>query len=410
VKIHVLGCAAAGVLTAVLMLTGGCATTTAGKSISDKAAADGGAQKGAETVVKKDFSAYKTAEQLLEHLTLEEKVAQLFVIRPEQLDFSLTPAQSQEMYKDGLKKVPERFAQAAADYPVGGFILFGKNIESPEQLRALTSDLARISAVPPVMAVDEEGGRVARLARSERFFLPQFKNMAAVGRTGDPENARGAGQIIGGYLLSYGFTVDFAPVADVNTNPENIVIGNRAFGSDPEVAAGMVRAFLSGLHSTGMKGCIKHFPGHGDTKGDTHADYVAVDKSWDELKRCELIPFVKNLDVTDCVMVAHVTLTKAAHDGYPASLSRELITGRLRGELGYDGVVLTDALAMGAIEKNYGSGEAAVLAFEAGNDILLMPMDFVAAYNAVLEAVRRGRISMRRLDQSVMRILRLKDF
>lgn len=148
-----------------------------------------------------------------------------------------------------------------------------------------------------------------RLANNENFFLPKFKNMEAVGNTSDTENARGVGQIIGSYLAAFGFTLDFAPVVDVNTNPENIVIGARSFGSDPKQVADMAGAFLSGLHSTGVKGCIKHFPGHGDTKGDTHADYVAVTKSWEELKTCEIIPFKQNLSSTDCVMIAHVTCT-----------------------------------------------------------------------------------------------------
>ena len=337
------------------------------------------------------------AAHILSQMTTEEKVAQIFVIAPEQL-LPTTAAQTE---------ASAALSKAAAQYPVAGFILFAPNIQTPEQTRAFTKALSSLTPIPALLAVDEEGGRVARLARNGQFFLPKFKSMEAVGNTGDRENARGAGQLIGSYLASFGFTVDFAPDVDVNTNPENIVIGDRSFGSDPRLVADMAGAFLSGLHSTGVKGCIKHFPGHGDTKGDTHADYVAVTKSWSELTECELIPFTQNLSSADCVMVAHVTCAAVDADA-PASLSKTLITEKLRGELGYTGVILTDALNMGAIEKNYGSGEASVRAFEAGNDMLLMPKDFYAAYDAVLHAVKAGRISGERLNESVLRILTLK--
>ncbi len=338
-----------------------------------------------------------SAEQILSQMTTEEKVAQVFIILPEQIS------------SDTVTKVSAHFEKRLERYPVGGIILFARHIQNPAQLRAFIADMQKTSTIPLILSIDEEGGCVARLARSEEFYLPKFESMGAVGETGDEDNARGAGQIIGSYLTSYGFTMDFAPVADVNTNPENIVIGTRAFGNDPELVARMDRAFLSGLHSTGVKGCIKHFPGHGDTKGDTHADYVAVTKSWDELKKCELIPFVKNFDIADSVMVAHVTCT-AIDDTYPASLSKKMVTDKLRGELGYKGLILSDSLNMGAIEKNYGSAEAAVLAFEAGNDIVLMPADFEKAYDALLAAVNSGRISMERLNDSVLRILKTKGF
>ena len=336
-----------------------------------------------------------TAEEILSQMTTEEKIAQLFVICPEQLE------------PESLKKASRKFSSLLQKYPVGGFIFFGRNLENPAQTRAFLSELRDKSLLPPILSIDEEGGRVARLARSENFFLPKFRNMDSVGRTKDPENARGAGQIIGSYLATFGFNLDFAPVVDVNTNPDNIVIGDRAFGSEPESVSDMAGAFLSGLHSTGVKGCIKHFPGHGDTKGDTHLDYVAVTKDWEELKKCELIPFVKNISSADCVMVAHVTCSKI-DSSFPASLSKILITEKLRGELGYQGLILTDSLRMKAISKNYGSDRACVLAFEAGNDILLMPANFYKSYEAMLEAVRSGRISMARLDESLLRILHFK--
>ena len=170
----------------------------------------------------------------------------------------------------------------------------------------------------------------------------------------------------------------------------------------------MAGAYLDGLHTQDMAGCLKHFPGHGDTKDDTHSGYAAVYRTWDELLKCELIPFIDNLDKADCIMTAHVTLESISGER-PATLTSEIITGKLRDELGYKGVIITDALMMKAICDHYSSVEAAVLAIEAGNDILLMPDDYISAFNAILNAVKSGRISERRLDESVLRILDLKD-
>ena len=294
-------------------------------------------------------------------------------------------------------------------YPVGGFLLFQKNIESESQLKKFNENLKKACAISPIIAVDEEGGRVARLARTESLGIKNVGAMEEIGKTGDTQKAQEAGAYIGSYLDEYGFTFDFAPVADVNSNPQNTVIGDRAFGSEPNEVAKMVGAFLDGLHSSKIKGCIKHFPGHGDTKDDPHKSFVSVEKTWDELNECELIPFKENFSKADSVMIAHISLTNVTSDGLPASLSKELID-KLRGELGYDGVVLTDALNMGAIKTYYDSAYAAILAFEAGNDILLMPQDFEKAYDGVLSAVKNGRISEKRLNESVMRILKLKGF
>ena len=195
----------------------------------------------------------------------------------------------------------------------------------------------------------------------------------------------------------------------MNTNPENIVIGDRAFGSDPEHVSRMVSGYLDGLHSQGIAGSIKHFPGHGDTKNDTHEGSVYVLKTWEELMKCELVPFIDNLKKTDSVMIAHIVMKNVTHDGLPATLSRELVTGKLRGELGYDGVVIVDALMMKAISNNYTSAEAAVLALEAGCDILLMPYDYREAFDGVMEAVKSGRITEARIDESVNRITKLKE-
>lgn len=355
------------------------------------------------------------AEELLCSMSLEEKVGQLFIIRPESLSTELTPQQAHDTTEYGVTEWTEDMALQLEKYPAGGVAIFGKNISSPEQLKNFVAAMQQASSLPLFMGVDEEGGSVSRLANSpafrteEGYVLPQFKSMAEIGASGDTGAARTVGFSIGCYLAEYGFNLDFAPVADTNTNPDNVVIGDRAFGSDPELVSQMVAAELDGLHSTGVLGCIKHFPGHGDTVGDTHDGYVSIQKTWDELLSAELIPFINNLDNTDMVMVAHISLPNVTGDGLPASLSEELINGKLRGELGYDGVVITDSLAMGAIAQEYSSADCAVMALDAGVDILLMPEDYAAAFEGVVQAVEEGRLSMERIDESVARVLELKD-
>lgn len=353
-----------------------------------------------------DSKITKTAEELLSEMTLEEKVGQLFVIQPDQLDLKFGNVKNYKYWKS----LPASQKINLQKYPVGGFIIFGGNIKSEKQLKALNGQLKAACKIEPFMAVDEEGGRVTRLAKTKSLGLKNVDSMEEIGSTGDIKKARQAGQYIGSYLYDYGFNWDFAPVTDVNTNPENRVIGNRAFGSDPNLVADMAGAYLDGLHSHKVMGCIKHFPGHGDTKDDTHVDFVYVAKNWDELKQCELIPFVKNLKKADSVMMAHVTVPAVSGEEIPASLSTEMIVGKLRGELGYKGLILTDSLGMGAIKKHYGAGNAAVMAFNAGNDIILMPAEFYKAWDGMLEACRNGEISEKRLNESVLRILKTKGY
>ena len=345
---------------------------------------------------------------ILKSMTLREKVGQLFVIRPDQLDTSLTLEQIHHDHKLGVKSLSPSMRKLLKDYPAAGFILFAKNMDSPVQLMRYNTSLIKASKIYPVMAIDEEGGSIARIANSKGLSSPlrKFQSMKAIGQSG---HTRQIASYIASYIKSYGFNLNLAPVADINTNPQNIVIGDRAFGSDPKYVSKLAGEYLDGLHEMGVMGCLKHFPGHGDTKGDTHDDYVAVYKTWDQLMKAELIPYIDNIKNADTIMTAHITATNTTHDHLPASLSHELITEKLRGELGYDGVIITDALMMGAIQKNYTSSEAAILALEAGNDIILMPYDYREAFNGVLNAVKSGRISEARLDESVMRILKLKQ-
>ncbi len=354
--------------------------------------------------------AFDSAE-LLSSMTLEQKVGQLFLIQVDSLNLERSLDDVNDFRKDGEKKFEDYMLETIRKFPAGGFIFFAKNFSEPDELKKFTLALKNASEITPFMAIDEEGGRISRIANSKVFVkvkIPRYKSTQSIGDSGNPKKAFNMAASIAKYLKEYGFNFDFAPVADVNTNPENIVIGDRAFGNNPELVSKMVSAYLDGLHSQGILGVIKHFPGHGDTKNDTHTGYVAVFKTWQELLKCELIPFIENLEKTDSVMPAHITLENVTSEKLPVTLSHKIISGKLRKELGFKGVIITDAMNMGAIKNHYSSGEAAILAIEAGNDIILMPWNYTEAFNAVLNAVKKGRISEKRINQSVLRILNLK--
>ena len=348
------------------------------------------------------------AEKHLAEMSLRDKIGQLFIIRPDSLEPSLRPEQVSDPDRYGMTGATDGMLSTLEEYPAGGIAFFGKNLSDSASLAFYLDALNSSSAVPLLYAVDEEGGVVSRIANSYLFDVENIGFMEDIGATEDPNNAYSAGRYIGGYLSSLGFNLDFAPVADINTNPNNIVIGSRAFGSDPALVSSMVGSFLNGLHEEGVIGCTKHFPGHGDTSSDTHDGFVSVYKTWEKLQEAELIPFTDNFETTDLLMIAHLTLPNITCDGLPASLSRELITDKLKNELGYNGLVITDALDMGAITKNYSSAEAAVLAIEAGADILLLPFDYQEAFDGLYSAVQSGRITESRLDESVLKILELK--
>lgn len=350
-----------------------------------------------------DENSLKTSKSYLDNMTLEEKIGQMFIVCPEALNVSENAETAQ-----AVDTVTEVMRENLEKFPVGGIAVFGKNITGAEQLPRFISDLQSNSKYPLFVAVDEEGGNVARVANSGFFNVASYKSMEDIGKSGDASKAEEVGRQIGSYLKELGFNLDFAPVADTNTNPQNIVIGDRSYGSDPALVARMVSAQLDGMHDSGIMGTLKHFPGHGDTKDDTHSGYVSIEKTWDELKECELVPFITALPKADMVMVSHITAVNVTSDKLPTSMSETMITGKLRNELGYDGVIITDAMAMGAVADNYTSAEAAVTAVKAGVDIVLMPQNLNEAFNGVMNAVTDGEISMERLDESVLRILKMK--
>ena len=348
--------------------------------------------------------------QQMAAMTLREKVGQMFMVRPDALEGRFGPAELEDNSIVGSTEVTAEMRDTYALYPCGGFALFRKNILSPEQLTAFTGQLHGLNAIQPMLGIDEEGGSIARIANHPAgFSVPRFPSMGQIARSGDAETAYQAGRSIGDYLREYGLDVDFAPVADVNTNPRNPVIGDRAFGDDPAVAAAMVRRLIAGLHDSAMASCIKHFPGHGDTQTDTHTGYAETKKTWEEISACEMIPFRAGIEEgTDLVMTAHIAAPNVTGTDEPSTVSYLMLTEKLRGELGFEGLIITDALSMGAIRECYASAEACKRCVQAGADILLMPYQYFEAFDGLVEAVEKGEISESRIDESVYRILRFK--
>ena len=353
---------------------------------TDTAAAQGTAE-----ALEEQISGY------VEAMKLEEKVAGLFIITPEQLTGVGTAIQPGESTREALEK-----------YPVGGLVYFARNIQSASQLREMLANTASYSRYPLFLGVDEEGGQVARVAKA--LGLENVGPMGQIGASGDPSRAYAAGASIASYLKEYGFNLDFAPVADVLTNPDNTVIGDRSFGSDPAVVAQMTASAVQGLQENGVSACVKHFPGHGNTAGDSHEGQVETDRTLEEMQAVEFLPFTAGMEAgVDMVMVGHISAPGLTDgDKLPASMNEKIITDILRGQLGYNGIVITDAMNMSAISQYYTADEAAIRALKAGADMILMPEDFVTAYEGVIAAVQGGTIAEERIDDSLKRVFRVK--
>lgn len=332
-------------------------------------------------------------------MTLEQKVGQLFFLAFRR-DTDGTPLWT---YNDATDQV-------LRGVQPGGVCLFSENVHTVNQLRTLVQKIQGACSTPPFLGIDQEGGSIQRIRHTDAIPATNVPTMWQVGQTGDLTLAEQIGGVLGSELTVFGINLDFAPVCDVFSNPKNTVIGHRAFSSDPQQVARFSTAVSAGIRKAGVIPVCKHFPGHGDTTGDTHVDYASVDKSLDELRQTELVPFQAQIQAgVEMVMVAHISLPQVNGDDTPASMSRKIVTGLLRQELGFDGVVITDALDMGAVAAHYSAGEAAVRAIQAGVDMLLMPADPQAAYDAVLAAVHSGEIPEAQLDASVSRILTLKQ-
>lgn len=346
----------------------------------------------------------------LRHMSVEEKVGQLFVIE--------VAGRDADNPSDAAKAINQRMygvdtpAQAVAKYRPGGVIYYttrnnDDNIGDPAQVATLSNGLqeaalAQPQRIPLQISVDQEGGALVA-----RFGPPatQMPGNMALGAGRSAVDAERSAEVIGTELDAVGVTQDYAPVADVNVNPANPVIGIRSIGSDPALVSELVAAQVRGYHEGGVSAVAKHFPGHGDTGKDSHFGLPEVTHDREELEAIDLPPFRAAIDAgIDTIMTAHVVLP-AIDPGVPATMSHKILTGLLRDELGFDGLIVTDALDMQGATSTYPPDVAPVRAFLAGADQLLVPPQMDTAYNAVLDAVRSGEISKKRLDESVYRIL-----
>lgn len=400
------------VLVVLVLLLGGCSTngnnqndnvtekenindigneTTVDENNKDDNVIDNEEDKQVESVDEK-------IDGIIEKMSLEEKIGQMFVVDADSLN-----------NRAALTVLNDTGRELLEEYKLGGVIFFKNNIDTISQTVELIDDLQDASEIPLFISVDEEGGLVSRIAKNPNMHATVLPNSKVIGDTENPENAYKIGKILGREVSSLGFNMNFAPVADVNTNPDNPVIGVRAYGSDEQSVGEMVYNCVKGLQEENVSAVIKHFPGHGDTDTDTHLGSVVINHDIERLREIEFVPFMKGIEAdVDGVMLAHIKAPLIDETNTEASLSKKIVTDILRNELDYNGLIITDALNMGAIVDQYGTKQTCVKAVEAGVDILLMPIPFVEGYDSVLEAVNSGTISEDRIDESVRRILRVK--
>lgn len=348
---------------------------------------------------------------LLSRMTLEEKIGQLFVTRvyghsatdPDRADADAN------LHEIGVRTAAELIER----YRVGGIVYFtwAHNTRDPHQIAELSNGIQRASlalprGLPVLIATDQEHGAVARVGEPATLF----PGAMAVGAGGSRHDARTLGRIAGRELRALGIRQDYAPVADVNVNPANPVIGVRSFGADPEAVARLVAAQVAGYQADRqVAATAKHFPGHGDTETDSHHGFPVIAHTREEWERLDAPPFRAAIDAgVDSIMTAHIMVPALDPSGDPATLSRPVIQGILREELGYDGVVVTDSLGMRGVRTKYGDDRVPVLALRAGVDQLLNPPDLSVAWTAVRQALLEGELTEERLDVSVLRVLRLK--
>jgi len=332
----------------------------------------------------------------IEVMPLEDKVAGLFITTPESITGVNTAVKAGNGTKEALSK-----------YAVGGIVYFSKNIQSEEQLTEMISNTTMFSKYPLFIAVDEEGGDVSRVANSS-IDVAEVASAAEIAATQDTAQAYNAGTTIGEYLNKLGFNLDFAPVADV-ASAESDVLGDRAYGSDSAIVSQFAVNMVKGLEDSGVSACMKHFPGLGGTTQDTHEGMVITERSKEDFVAKEFPVYQQGIEAgVDFIMVSHLCVPAIVGENIPSSLSPAVVTDVLRGELGYDGIIISDAMNMAAITDYYAADEAAVLALRAGCDMILMPEDFELAYQGILNAVQEGTIAKERIDDALRRIYRVK--
>lgn len=383
----------------------------------------------------------RRAQDIVSKMSIDEKIGQAILMEFREWDPADATYENRDMAvtnddlckpadeQDDMTVLNNEVRSIIADFHLGNIILFSENCGDTEALTRLTYDMQHAAidsgSLPLLIGTDQEGGSVTRLASGTCMS----GNMA-VGASGNTELAYLSGKVIGSELSAVGINCNFAPVSDVNSNRENPIIGMRSFSDDPEVVAEMAASMAEGMTENGIIACAKHFPGHGNTASDSHTGLPLVKESYEEWLECDGLPFksLAEQEKVDMIMTAHIqypglddTKVKSALDGediyLPATLSKTILTGILKGKLGFKGVVVTDALNMDAIVDNFGPEEAVIMALNAGADLVCMPVTLrtsedipklTALYDAVKAAIDDGTLSIKRLDDAATRIVKLK--
>lgn len=348
--------------------------------------------------IENSLSPSDIPEEILSKMTLEEKIGQMFFIASR-----FNSSKQRRLYMD------DQLEQDLIKFKPGGFVLFSENLDTIPQTKSFINSIQKYASIPMFIGIDEEGGVISRLNMAEKLHSTVMPSPYEIGITGNPEYAYKSSQAIAKEISSLGFNLNFAPVADIFSNPDNMIISWRAYSSDGPIASQMVAQAVKGMRDSGIISVLKHFPGHGDTLEDTHTGAAIIKNNLERLRAVELLPFKSGIEAgAKFVMTAHVKTPEITGNDLPATLSKPIIQGLLREELGFDGVIITDSFEMNAISSYYPEEEAVVMAVEAGVDILLMPNDLNKAFNSILSAVKGGRISEERIEESVTRILKVK--
>lgn len=330
-------------------------------------------------------------DSILKMLSLDEKIGQMLFI------------------SSSNTTMTERLKELLENSHVGGFILFKENFTSYENTKKLIEDIQKINQIPMFIGIDQEGGKVQRFSSLEDASVTKIPSMRIIGDTNDEKLAYETGVLIAEELKTLGINLDFAPVADVLSNADNQIIGDRSFGTDANLVSKMAISMASGLRQTGVIPVYKHFPGHGNTKADSHYELPVIVKGKEQLKKEDLIPFENAIaNGAEIIMIGHLAVPNITGTNTPASLSKEIITDLLKNEMNYHGLVITDALNMKAITNQYEEKEIYELAINAGVDLLLMPKDSLETINLIKESIKENKITEEQIDNSVRKILTLK--
>ena len=333
-----------------------------------------------------DMTVDEKVEYKMKNMSLDEKIAQMLII----------------YYTNN--KVDDNLKDLLKNYNPGGFILMKENITTFDNTKKFVSELKKYSDIPMIISIDQEGGTVQRLQELSDIKPTFIPSMYTLGKTNDQKLAYDVGKVMAEQLRTIGVNVVFAPVLDIYSNENNTVIGDRSFGKTDEQVSNMAISLAKGLEDNGVIATYKHFPGHGDTDVDSHKDLPVVHKTYDEIDKFELVPFKKAIENdAKIIMVGHLYFDNIVTDGKPSSLSKEIITYILYKKLNYNGLVITDALNMGALTKNYSDENIYTMAIEAGSDLILMPR----GSKKTIEYIKKN-ISEDRINKSVEKILKFK--